>query len=253
MTASEAEQTELNLDVAGYSTLVSLPLGTNAAEEALEHASSRGAMKPLAGKLADVRAARLRTKVGDLDRTLVVVESQELLEGQKRGIAAALKKAKSTRRSGEHQRLVHGSAVKTRTRAMTKNHRRIRAALADQGLGDVIENHDARCPMLGPRHRPGRRSMRRVRACVAAATTRCSLRRGVRRAGLQDASVPGRVRFGLLLARDRVRQRSRVRRARAMRERLQGVHVRTRAGQLHGRLRGPNARGLLRGQVPGPR
>jgi len=84
---------ELNLDVAGYYTLVSLPLGTNAAEAALEHASSRGAMKPLAGKLADVRAARLRTAVGDLDRTLVVVESQELLEGQKRGIAAALKKA----------------------------------------------------------------------------------------------------------------------------------------------------------------
>lgn len=92
---SWSEQMELNLDVAGYYTLVSLPLGTNAAEEALEHASKRGAMKPLAGKLADVRAARLRTKVGDLDRTLVVVESQELLEGQKRGIAVALKKAKS--------------------------------------------------------------------------------------------------------------------------------------------------------------
>ena len=92
---SWSEQMELNLDVAGYYTLVSLPLGTNAAEEALEHAARRGAMKPLAGKLADVRAARLRTKVGDLDRTLVVVESQELLEGQKRGIAAALKKAKS--------------------------------------------------------------------------------------------------------------------------------------------------------------
>jgi len=83
---------ELNLGVAGYYTLVSLPLGTNAAEEALEHASSRGAMKPLAGKLADVRAAHLRTKVGDLDRTLVVVESQELLDGQKRGIASALKR-----------------------------------------------------------------------------------------------------------------------------------------------------------------
>ena len=92
---SWSEQMELNLDVAGYYTLVSLPLGTNAAEEALEHASSRRAMKPLAGKLADVRAARLRTKVGNLDRTLVVVESQELLEGQKRGIAAALTKAKS--------------------------------------------------------------------------------------------------------------------------------------------------------------
>ena len=92
---SWSEQMELNLDVAGYYTLVSLPLGTNAAEEALKHAARRGAMKPLAGKLADVRAARLRTKVGDLDRTLVVVESQELLEGQKRGIAAALKKATS--------------------------------------------------------------------------------------------------------------------------------------------------------------
>lgn len=64
---SWSEQMELNLDVAGYYTLVSLPLGTNAAEEALRHASSRGAMKPLAGKLANVRAARLRTTVGDLD------------------------------------------------------------------------------------------------------------------------------------------------------------------------------------------
>jgi len=53
-------------------------------------------MKPLGGQLADVRAARLRTTVGDagLDRTLVVVESQELLRGQKRGIAVALRKAK---------------------------------------------------------------------------------------------------------------------------------------------------------------
>jgi transposase len=85
---------ELNLDVAGYYTLVSLPLGTNAAEEALEHAATRGAMSTLKGKLAGVRTARLRTKVGDLDRTLVVVESEELLEGQKRGIAVALRKAK---------------------------------------------------------------------------------------------------------------------------------------------------------------
>jgi len=85
---------ELNLDIAGYYTITSLPLGTNAAEEALEHAATRGAMKMLTGKLDGVRAARLRTKVGDLDRTLVVVESDELLEGQKRGIAVALRKAK---------------------------------------------------------------------------------------------------------------------------------------------------------------
>src|SRR5258708_18419471 len=57
-------------------------------------AAKRGAMKPLTGKLAQVRAARVQAKVGNLDRTLVVVESQELLEGQKRGIAVALRKAK---------------------------------------------------------------------------------------------------------------------------------------------------------------
>jgi len=91
---SWSEQMELNLDVAGYYTLVSLPLGTNAAEEALQRAATRGAMKGLTGALSGVRAARLRTTVGDLDRTLVVVESDELLAGQKRGIAVALQRAK---------------------------------------------------------------------------------------------------------------------------------------------------------------
>jgi hypothetical protein len=86
-------QLELHLDTIGYYTLISLPLSHHAAEEALVHAAKRGAMKPLGGKLKGVRAARLRTKVGDLDRTLLVVESKELLEGQKRGIAAALSKA----------------------------------------------------------------------------------------------------------------------------------------------------------------
>ena len=57
-------------------------------------AARRGAMKPLSGKLSAVRAGRVRTSVGERDRTLFVVESQELLQGQKRGIAAALIKAK---------------------------------------------------------------------------------------------------------------------------------------------------------------
>jgi transposase len=87
-------QLELDLDAAGYYSLISLPLGHKAAEEALQVAAQRGAMKPLSGKLSEVRAARVRTSVGELDRTLVVVESQELLQGQKRGIAAALIKAK---------------------------------------------------------------------------------------------------------------------------------------------------------------
>jgi len=88
-------QLELDLDVAGYYSLISLPLGHAAAEQALQMAAKRAAMKPLTGKLAHVRVARMRAKVGKLDRTLVVVESQELLEGQKRGIAVALRKAKT--------------------------------------------------------------------------------------------------------------------------------------------------------------
>jgi hypothetical protein len=87
-------QLELDLDVTGYWSLISLPLGHRAAEQALQMAARRGAMKPLPGKLNHVRAARMRAKVGELDRTLVVVESQELLQGQKRGIAVALRQAK---------------------------------------------------------------------------------------------------------------------------------------------------------------
>lgn len=87
-------QLELDLDTAGYYSLISLPLGHTASEQALQMAARRGAMKRLSGKLSQVRAARMRTAVGALDRTLVVVESEELLAGQKRGIAVALRKAK---------------------------------------------------------------------------------------------------------------------------------------------------------------
>jgi hypothetical protein len=88
-------QLELDLDVAGYYSLISLPLGHAAAEQALQMAAQRGAMKWLTGKLSEVRAARGLAKVGKLERTLVVVESQELLAGQKRGMAVALRKAKA--------------------------------------------------------------------------------------------------------------------------------------------------------------
>jgi hypothetical protein len=100
---SWSEQLELDLDVAGYYTLISLPLSHRASRLALEHAARRGAMKSLGGTLGEVRAARLRTRVGELDRTLVVVESQELLRGQKRGIVAALLKAKQELRKLERR------------------------------------------------------------------------------------------------------------------------------------------------------
>src|SRR6266581_1474588 len=100
---SWSEQLELDLDVAGYFTLISLPLSHRASELALQHAARRGAMKRLGGTLGEVRAARLRTRVGELDRTLVVVESRELLRGQKRGIAVALLKAKEELRKLERR------------------------------------------------------------------------------------------------------------------------------------------------------
>jgi len=119
-------QLELELDVAGYHSLISLPLGHSAAEQALQMAAQRGAMKPLPGKLSHVRAARMRAKVGKLDRTLVVVESQELLQGQKRGIAVALRKAKAELRKLERLtqagRIPRGSLERRVQKALAREH-----------------------------------------------------------------------------------------------------------------------------------
>ena len=128
---SWSPQLELDLDVAGYYTLISLPLGHTAAEGALQMAAKRGAMKRLTGKLAEVRAARMRTKVGDLDRTLVVVESQELLEGQKRGITVALRKAKAE--LSKLNRLVQAKRV-----SRSSLEQRVKKALAREHLSRFV-------------------------------------------------------------------------------------------------------------------
>lgn len=124
-------QLELDLDAAGYYSLISLPLGHKAAEQALQMAAQRGAMKPLSGKLSEVRAARIRTPVGELDRTLVVVESQELLEGQKRGIAVALRKAKVELRTLE------GLLQKGRI-SRSSLEQRVKKALAREHLSSFV-------------------------------------------------------------------------------------------------------------------
>jgi transposase len=124
-------QLELDLDGAGYYSLISLPLGLKAAEEALQMAAQRGAMKPLSGKPGEVRAARIRASVGALDRTLVVVESQELLAGQKRGIAAGLRKAKQE--LGTLQGLVAKGRI-TRSRLEL----RVKKALAREHLASFV-------------------------------------------------------------------------------------------------------------------
>ena len=88
-------------------------------------------MKGLTGALSGVRAARLRTTVGDLDRTLVVVESEELLAGQKRGIAVALQKAKGE--LAKLDRLV--AAGRIRREALE---RRTKKALRREHLADFV-------------------------------------------------------------------------------------------------------------------
>jgi transposase len=124
-------QLELDLDVAGYYSLISLPLGHTASEQALQMAAGHGAMKRLSGKLAAVRAARMRTMVGTLDRTLVVVESEELLAGQKRGIAVALRKAKVELRKLE--RLAHAQRISGSSLA-----HRVQKALAREHLSSFV-------------------------------------------------------------------------------------------------------------------
>ena len=119
-------QRERELDVGGYASLIALPLGHRAAEKALELAARRGAMTPLPGQLRHVRAARLRAQVGQLDRTLVVVESQALVQGQQRGLAVALRQAKAELRQLERRtqagRLPRGSLERRVQQALAREH-----------------------------------------------------------------------------------------------------------------------------------
>ncbi len=124
-------QLELELDLAGYGSLISLPLSHGAAEQALQMAARRGAMQRLSGKLSHVRAARMQAKVGELDRTLVVVESQELLEGQKRGIAVRLRKAKTELRKLD--RLVQAGRIQRSSLT-----RRVQKALSREHLSSFV-------------------------------------------------------------------------------------------------------------------
>ena len=161
---SWSEQLELDLDVEGYSTLISLPLSHGASELALAHAVRRGARQPLGGKLGDVRAARLRTRVGELDRTLVVVESQELLRGQKRGIAVALRKAKEELRKLERRAAsgrIQREALETRVqKALQREHLSEFVVTIVKQRGERVSLHwhvDAARRRLLERTRLGRR------------------------------------------------------------------------------------------------
>jgi hypothetical protein len=55
-------QLELALDVIGYYSIISPPLGHTAAEYALEQAAKRGAMKELGGRLVKRRGDALQVR-----------------------------------------------------------------------------------------------------------------------------------------------------------------------------------------------
>jgi transposase len=161
---SWSEQLELDLDVEGYATLISLPLSHSASELALAHAVQRGAMQRIGGKLGDVRAVRLRTRVGELDRTLVVVESQELLRGQKRGIAVALRKAKEELRKLERRAAsgrIQREALESRVqKALQREHLSEFVVATVKQRGEQVSLHwhvDAARRRLLERTRLGRR------------------------------------------------------------------------------------------------
>jgi transposase len=123
---SWSPQLELDLHFSGYHTLISLPLGHTVAQEALAAAAKRGAMKHLEGRLEDVRAARVMGSFGGVQRTLVVVESLELLEGQKRGIAVALRKANAElnklARLAEKRRIGLADLERRASKALAREH-----------------------------------------------------------------------------------------------------------------------------------
>lgn len=129
------EQLELELEEARYHSLISLPMSHTAANAALDYAAKRGHMRPLKGELEEVRAARLVARVGELERTLVVIESQELLRGQKRGIAVALRKAKVELRVIE-RRLQTGKGKRKLDRPTLEA--RVKKALAREHLSAFV-------------------------------------------------------------------------------------------------------------------
>lgn len=93
-----SEKLEKEIHEAGFGSIISMPLSHSMAEGALEYAAQKGRKKKLKVGQREVLAARQEVEMQEgkreFKRVLVVVHSDELLEGQRRGIAVALKKAK---------------------------------------------------------------------------------------------------------------------------------------------------------------
>jgi len=131
-------QLELDLGANGYRSVSVLALSTTTARAVL--AESAGKLKRLPGSLCSIGAWRTRVTFEGLDRTLVVVESPELLKGQLRGLASATRKARRTlekiaRRLGEQR----AGTAKGRRYTQTSLKRRIEKLTAREHVREVLK------------------------------------------------------------------------------------------------------------------
>lgn len=134
-----SEQLELDLDLGDYHSITALALSSTVARKAQRDAV--GNLTPLPGDLHEVRAWRGREQVGDsgLDRTVVVVESPELLRGQLRGLSKDLTHARQTLASWT-ERLREQRAGTARGRHLTKEslEGKVAELLKRQWLSDFL-------------------------------------------------------------------------------------------------------------------
>lgn len=132
------EQLDLELANSGYRSVSVLALSTKVAREAL--AMAAGKLKALPGKLREIGAWRTRVQDGELDRTLIVAQSPELLAGQLRGLRKATRVARKELRKIS-KRLALEQSGKARGRCYTKAslQRRVAKLTSREHVGEVID------------------------------------------------------------------------------------------------------------------
>jgi len=142
------EQLDLALSACGYHSVSVLALSNTMAQEALEQAA--GHLEPLPGKLREIGAWRTRVTSEGLDRTLVVIESPELLKGQLRGLKNATHKArKELRKIAKRLALEQTGEARGRRYTVTSLRRRIDKLTKREHVHEVL-----RIDIGGEEHAP---------------------------------------------------------------------------------------------------
>lgn len=132
------EQLDLRLEKSGYHSVSVLALSTTIARDALTAAV--GNLRPLPGKLRDISAWRVRVTTETLDRTLVVVESPELLEGQLRGLRRATRLSlRDLRKIAKRVETERAGKTGGRRYTVTSLKRRVEKALAREHMAAIID------------------------------------------------------------------------------------------------------------------